>query len=288
MRFVFIDECHSSVGDKQYTAAIASVWEGSSLARFRSEFIRAVAQEINKEPSRINPFPTIHAAEMAKEYGDDVKLFCFKAIATLCKKFSIQFYHLGYFHHTPLVPNPPDLLGLSVNQLSNLLTDVIFDEELVFVFELNISRQGVISRSYNDWETHYFREVLGEQNLSVVNSANVIGRFYCDKKNYHMAATDTALYVRNLKARADGCQPMTKFKSNILSEAASITDLFKFDELIQLNAFPLDARTGKGPVRYMHSVTPSDDMDLSVQFENFLEQLRIYWGASLEPEGKQP
>jgi hypothetical protein len=92
-----------------------------------------------------------------------------------------------------------------------------------------------------------------------------------------MAATDTASYIRNLKAKADRSHPSTRFKSDILSEAESITDLFKFDEVIQLNAFPFDQRTRKGPIRYMQPVTPSDDVDLPKQFEEFLEQLRVYW-----------
>jgi hypothetical protein len=284
MRFVFVDECHSSIRNKQYTAAIASVWEGSALSAFRSEFIRTAAKAINQQPARINPFPTIHAAEMAKEYSDDIKLLCFRTIANLCLKSSVKFYHLGYFHKVPLVTSPPDPLALAVNQVCDLVTNATFNEELLFVYEINVSRQVVVSRLYNDYDTHYYREVIGEPNLSVANSSNVIGRFYCDKKNYHMAATDTASYVRNLKAKADEGQSITKFKSEILSEAGHITDLFKFDEIIQLNAFPFDQRTGNGPIRYMRPVTPSNDLDLSKQFPDFLEQLKVHWAADQNRE----
>jgi hypothetical protein len=278
MRFVFIDEYHTPPNTpkpKKYTSAIASVWEASCLARFRTEFIQVIAQAINKEPSHINRFPTIHANNMAPEYDYAIRLLCFKTIASLCRKFSVDFYHLGYFHHTPLVTSPLDHLELAVTQLCKLVTDTISSEELVFVYELNPSKHRVISRSYNDWETHYLHETLGNQNLSVTNSANVIGRFYCDKKNYHMAATDTVLWLRN--AKADDGKGIGNFKSDILSETAYITDLFKFDEIIQLNAFPYK-RSGEGPIRYAHNVTPSDAMDLSEQFVEFLERLKIYWG----------
>jgi hypothetical protein len=57
MRFVFIDEYHTPAvtpKPKKYTSAIASVWEASSLAHFRSEFIQVVAYAIKKEPLNIN------------------------------------------------------------------------------------------------------------------------------------------------------------------------------------------------------------------------------------------
>src|SRR5215471_6493793 len=111
MRFVFIDEYHTPAETpkpKKYTSAIASVWEASSLAHFRSEFIQVISQGINKEPSHINRFPTIHARNMAPEYDDTIRLLCFRTICSLCKKFSVDFYRLGYFHRTPLVKTPID------------------------------------------------------------------------------------------------------------------------------------------------------------------------------------
>jgi hypothetical protein len=285
MKFVFIDECYSKVGNKPYTAAIASVWKDTSLAGFRSSFIKSIATAINCEPSRINPFPTIHAAEMAKEYRDGIKLLCFETIANLCKQFGVEFYYLGYFDHVPLLITPPDILTLAVTALCDSLTTSANDEEMVFVYELNLSKHSVISLSYNDWHTHYLREAIGENNLSIRNSGNVIGRYYCDKKNYHMATTDTASYVRNLKVRAEEGQINTNFKTEILSRAGHLTELFKWDEIIQINAFPYDKRTGSGPSRYMFPVTPSDDVDLSEQFEEFLEKLKDYWETN--PAGKQ-
>jgi hypothetical protein len=63
MKFVFIDEYHSSPKGNPYTAAIASIWKEEILAPFRSEFVRTIGNAINTEPHRINPFPIIHASD---------------------------------------------------------------------------------------------------------------------------------------------------------------------------------------------------------------------------------
>jgi hypothetical protein len=119
--------------------------------------------------------------------------------------------------------------------------------------------------------------VIGEKNLSVKNSGNILGRYYCDKMNYHMAVTDTASYVRNLKIRELHGEKLTDFKSQVLNSASSMLRSFVFDEIIQLNVWPYDQRTGSGPVRYMHNVTPSDVKTLPEQFGEFLDELRVYW-----------
>jgi hypothetical protein len=242
MKFAFIDECYFSFRNKPYTAAVASLWEADALPSFRSAFIDTIGTAINCDPNQINAFPTIHAAEMAKEYDDDIKLLCFETIARLTQS-----------------------------------------DELVFVYELNLGKHKVVSQNYNDWHTHYYRSMIGEQNLSIKNSANILGRYYCDKMNYYMAVTDTASYVRNLQAKVDSGETITEFKTRILSNASAINDRFAFDEVIQLNAWPYDKRTGSGPVRYMHNITPSDKKDLAEQFQSFLGELQIYWTDKRDP-----
>jgi hypothetical protein len=254
---------------------------GNFFTFIRSAFIEVIGHAINPDPGRINSFPTIHAAEMAKEYDDDIKLLSFETISDLSKRFDVGFYYLGYFHHIPLI-SKFDLLVLSVNQLCDLLTSTISDE-LVFVYELNLGKHKTISQAYNDWQTHYYSEMIGEKNLGVKNSGKILGRYYCDKMNYHMAVTDTASYVRNLRAKAVTGETITEFKTRILSNTTAINDRFVFDEVIQLNAWPYDKRTGSGPVRYMHNITPSDEKDLAEQFKEFLEELRIYWTGKRDP-----
>jgi hypothetical protein len=156
-------------------------------------------------------------------------------------------------------------------------------ENLVFVYELNSGKHVQISRAYNDYQIHYLREIIGERNVSVKNSENIIGRYYCDKLNYHMAVTDAACWVRNLNAMKLQGETMTKFKAAVLNRTKSIRDLFVFDEIIQLNKWPYDPRTGAAPARYVHNITPSDDKTLSTQFQEFLGKLEIYW---TEGDGK--
>jgi hypothetical protein len=202
MKFVFIDEYHSPPPQNPYTAAVASVWDDSALAPFRSKFIEIIGKAINKEPHQVNAFPTIHGSDMAREYDDDIKFLCFETIAKLSTNFNVKFYHLGYYHHIPLIEKF-DVLMLSINQLCDIITSSASDE-LVFIYELNIAKHKAISGGYNDWQTHYYRQVVGEKNLSIRNSENIIGRYYCDKKNYHMAATDTAwLRAKSESTRAD-------------------------------------------------------------------------------------
>jgi hypothetical protein len=213
---------------------------------------------------------------MVKEYDDNVKLFCFETIAQLSQKFGVDFYYLGYFDHIPLLTCKIDLLMLSINQLCDLLTSTVFDE-LVFVYELNLGKHKVISQNYNDWHTHYLRAMLGEKNLSIKNSGNILGRYYCDKMNYHMAVTDTASYVRNLRMKADAGEKITDFKSQILLNTSTMHTKFLFDEIIQLNDWRYHEHTGSRPVRYAQNITPSDEITLPEQFDEFLEELRIYW-----------
>jgi hypothetical protein len=276
MKFAFIDECYFSIQNKPYTAAVASLWEANTLPCFRSDFIDAIRTAINPDPRQINAFPTIHAAEMTKEYDDNIKLLCFETIARLSQQFGVDFYYLGYFHHIPLLTSEIDLLMLSINQLCDLLTSTVSDE-LVFVYELNLGKHKVISQNYNDWHTHYYRAMVGEENLSIKNLGNILGRYYCDKLNYHMAITDTASYVRNLRMKADSGEKITDFKSQILLNTSTMHTRFVFDEIIQLNVWPYDKRTGSGPARYCHNITPSDEKTVPEQFGEFLEELRVYW-----------
>jgi hypothetical protein len=95
--------------------------------------------------------------------------------------------------------------------------------------------------------------------------------------NYHMAVTDTASYVRNLRMKADAGEKITDFKSQILLNTSTMHARFVFDEIIQLNNWPYDERTGSGPVRYAKNITPSDERTLPEQFGEFLEEIRIYW-----------
>ena len=236
----------------------------------------------NTEPHRINPFPIIHASDMASGYDDEIKFLCFETIANLAQKFGVHFLYLGYFHRIPLLVSKIDLLVLSINQLCDLITSSE-SENLVFVYELNSGKHVQISRAYNDYQIHYLREIIGERNVSVKNSENIIGRYYCDKLNYHMAVTDAACWVRNLNAMKLQGETMTKFKAAVLNRTKSIRDLFVFDEIIQLNKWPYDPRTGAAPARYVHNITPSDDKTLSTQFQEFLGKLEIYW---TEGDGK--
>jgi len=172
MKFAFIDECYLSFQNKPYTAAVASLWEANALPSFRSAFIASIGSAINRDSSQINAFPTIHAAQMAKEYDDNIKLLCFETIARLSKQFGVDFYYVGYFHDIPLLTSEIDLLMLSINQLCDLLTSTISDE-LVFVYELNLGKHKVISQGYNDWHTRYYRAMVGEENLSIKNLGNI-------------------------------------------------------------------------------------------------------------------
>jgi hypothetical protein len=115
MKFAFIDECYFSFRNKPYTAAVASLWEADALPSFRSAFIDTIGTAINCDPNQINAFPTIHAAEMAKEYDDDIKLLCFETIArlTLVSIFIILGTSIAY-RFLPVNPTP---LMLSITQI---------------------------------------------------------------------------------------------------------------------------------------------------------------------------
>lgn len=249
------------------------------MVEFREDFIRIIASAINREAGVINRFPTIHATEMAREYGDDVKILCFRSIADLAKLSSVRFYYLGYFDHTPLI-DKMNLLPLAINQTCAMLTDALSDR-LVFVYELNMASHKAISQGYNDSYSHYLRAALGD---SLENTKNSVGRYYCDKFNFHMAVTDTASYVRNLKAKASEGENVTEFKKCILNAAGHIADMFRLDEVIQINKWPYYS-PGSGPVRYASPVVPSDHLDLSSQHVEFMERLRVYWEQKF-PERK--
>ena len=273
MKYVFIDECHSSLRGKKYSAAIASIWEADKLLPFRDALITNISSKINTENNVIKHFPTIHAMEMAKEYDDEIKLFCFETIANTAKDFGVTFQRLGYFDKAPLVSGF-NSLSLAVNQLCSLISSSI-DDDIVYVYELNISRHTEISQAFNDWDVQYHRLVLGDSNLSVKNIHRIAGRYYCDKKNYHMAVTDTASYVISSFEKREGGATSSLFREGILSRTETIKDMFTLNEVIQVNNLPY-FHPGNGAVRYIYPITPSDNETAVEQFEKFLVELRNY------------
>ena len=87
MKFAFVDEYHSPLAPGAYTAAVASVWREAALAPFRAELIESISKAINPELGIVNALPTLHAADIAQEYNDDIKLFYFETIAQFNARF---------------------------------------------------------------------------------------------------------------------------------------------------------------------------------------------------------
>jgi hypothetical protein len=214
---------------------------------------------------------------MAKEYGDDIKLLCFETISTLSRKFGVRFCRVGYFYHAPFLDNF-DPLSLSVNQLCFCISSMI-DDEVIFVYELNKSKHDAIMRAFNDWNLHYYRNALGPENITVKNADLTIGAYYCDKQNYHMCVTDTAAYVISAIEKISGGIEPSAFRNDLVSRTKDLVEQFVMNEIIQLNSWPWTP-SGNGPARYMHPITPSDDKDLSIQFQEFLGRLEDYWTRS--------
>jgi hypothetical protein len=230
MQFIFMDETHASMRGKKYSAAIASMWSAPSLRPFRDELIRSVASLVNVSQREVNRFPTLHATEMTKEYGDDVK---FEILAHLAIKFDVKFFRLGYFDHAPLY-DKFDALSLAINQLSAYITSSS-TEEMIFVYELNQAKHTSIRNAYNDWHLQYLRMSFDPATISVKNSEMIFGMFYCDKQNYHMALTDMAAYVIRLHDKKNDNNVGTKFKQHILAKTSGLFDRFEMDQIIQVN-----------------------------------------------------
>jgi hypothetical protein len=272
-KYVFIDESEGKIDGRKYHVAVASVWHASALKPFRSELLKQISNVINPVGT-VNPLPELHGSDMAPSYSDDIKLNCYRILAELVSEYDVKVYRLGYFDNIPLVETDIDRLALSISQIC---AQISREEtgDLIYVYELNSSKHTKIANLYNDTKNQYYAAAVGAQNISVPNLDNIIGRFYCDKENVFMSATDAAANFLLQCENQDSGLELGNFTSKSFPLMKPIQECVKYNEIIQINSWPTVKNEGD-PIRYMFPVIPSDTENIHMSAD-FIKKLKEYW-----------
>lgn len=170
---------------------------------------------------------------MAPGYSDEVKLGCYSAVSSLLPKYGVEVYRLGYFDKVPLIGTAFDSLSFAINEICHLVGRGE-SGNFIFIYELNSAKHDKIAINYNDTFNHYVAAKLGYEGMTIPNFKNTIGRFYCDKKNVYMSATDIAGYYLLQLEKRNSSNLRNAFAKKSFEAMRPIGCCIKYNEIIQI------------------------------------------------------
>ena len=211
MKFIFTDEQFSKdrIGG-DFTAVTAAIFDVSCMEDFRIKIIKGVSKILGKDESYfITGLPILHGSDLLTKLTENEKRTGEKGEQTLkitdghrlaihdlffnlINSYDVHILRLGYYD-APMKALSSNLYSSNILKVDHVLTSIMFSItnslgcNHVYVHELD--RSGSLL-NYNDTYHQSLRGFKKLEGSLSIDLAKILGKFYCDKKNYFMYAVD--------------------------------------------------------------------------------------------------
>jgi hypothetical protein len=273
MRWIFIDEQTEKAHLGRFFCFTFVAMSQEQLSSVRDDLITALHPILGKESNVIPRFPVLHGSDFLRGYSDDDKLLALQAVVTVVLQHRLKLGRIGYFEK--------DFLGEITHVRSMASFSIVdlalkaFDDQIVPIYELDISRHREVATQLNDFQNQYMRFRIGKESLSMPFE-RVMGVHFADKENHWMQISDVTSYLLWLHSRWSEDANVSEFKAVAILLAENLLPHVVYSEVVQVNNptfHPVLGPNGFRPLTMSFPVIPSDSDDLASQSKRFKKYL---------------
>jgi hypothetical protein len=232
MKFVFVDEQYAKDTRGNFTSITATVFDSESMIEYRGKLIDGLISILHSDKSDqtiVASLPVLHASHCPEGVSGDQQLEIFSLIFSIVKEINVRVIRFGYYNKSMFyLKSQAQYVDFC---LFNLLFAVNnrYSDDFIYVFEYNKSIHHLL-KSYNDAD---FQAMCRQApNISSIRSMDrILGRFYCDKKNYFMYAADYCSYALYLNDKKDS----SDYNKSILNKLGALENQIEVNQIIWMN-----------------------------------------------------
>lgn len=238
MDLVFVDEQYGDGKCGQYTAISAAIFHEDVIHEYRNEFVLEYIKILGLEKECENThsvqvqLPILHGSDCLPDYTDEQKLLVFKLVCRLIAKYNVRIIRVGYYNKSLNLMGSLDnakRVSSCISGLEMYLKNKFLGNYAI-VYELDATNLKKIQ--YNDMQNinKYAQIPDPDDNLSI-NVSSSVGKFFCEKENYCMYASDIAGWL--LKKTSENSS--AEFSTKVREVAKKIEDKVLYNKIIWMN-----------------------------------------------------
>jgi hypothetical protein len=205
------------------------------VASYRKQVVAGASDilyGLGRDKSIVERLPVLHASDLPRYLDDDQKVSLFSHVIQTAIDHDARFFRVGYF-----VDQSIPMLSTRERHIEFCLTNCLypiqshFDEDIAYVYELSYAAHRQFT-SYNDAHLHdaIWQSGTLYRSISIPRFEKIVGKFYCDKHNHSMYASDFLGYSLMLRDK----NPISDFSERLMSCADLAQGHIVYDEVIQM------------------------------------------------------
>jgi len=245
---LFIDDCVSERLPKcgcRISSITGILLTQKQCQEVRKEILRII-QPLSKEKNGfILPTPKeLHGSNFLRSEPDDVKLEIYQQISLLPQMFDFSIYRVGLFltsDFIKLFKVEAAVSGWLWLKLLSVMQKEFEDNFIIPVMD-GFNKHTVEHFSGGLNRMNYLGELIGKQNISILNYENILTEclFADSRYSYLTQLADNISYLRNLNDLKSEGWKLGKFKSNLWSLNHNLGCTLKHDDIVEMNVRVVD------------------------------------------------